>query len=515
MPAKKRSKKSTSRKSVAFSSNSANASTRKTARGGRRRLSAKKRAGKRGTAANLRSGSKVMVINMIPQALSFETNQDSEPTLAVNPANPNQIAGSAFTPDAFGGRRAPIFVSNDGGVTWFINTILPTVATGDITVAFGSKTNKLYAGILRDSSGDMEVFRTDDFAGPQVMKRLMRRVGPDQPYTQAVTMPGGPGAGKDALYVGNNADSGPDGQTATIDLSLNASANAPRFKQAGVATRSIESNGASIRPACHTDGTIYAAFYDHRDSRGSFDNNTLFITSADVVVVRDDNWGKGLRPFTDLIDPGDGSAGIRVVQNIAFPYQSTGDNIPGQQRTGGDIAIATDPNNSSIVYLAYADKLPGSDYTMHVRFSKDRGETWSADVLTIPKAINCGLAIDSDGRVGLLCQQLVGAGAALRWVTQLQRIRNGAITKFILASVPADSPVLDFDPYLGDYAHLQAVGRDFFGIFSANNTPDLANFPSGVVFQRNHDFNTSTLFDVDGTTPVNISIDPFFFKVSR
>jgi hypothetical protein len=58
------------------------------------------------------------------------------------------------------------------------------------------------------------------------------------------------------------------------------------------------------------------------------------------------------------------------------------------------------------------------------------------------------------------------------------------------------------------------VGRDFYGVFSTANTPDLANFPSGVVFQRKHDFNTRTLFDVDGVTPVGISIDPFFFKVS-
>ena len=39
----------------------------------------------------------VTVVNMIPLAQSGETNQDSEPNLAVNPANPLQVAGSAFT----------------------------------------------------------------------------------------------------------------------------------------------------------------------------------------------------------------------------------------------------------------------------------------------------------------------------------------------------------------------------------------------------------------------------------
>ena len=59
-----------------------------------------------------------------------------------------------------------------------------------------------------------------------------------------------------------------------------------------------------------------------------------------------------------------------------------------------------------------------------------------------------------------------------------------------------------------------AVGTDFYGIFAANNTPDLANFPHGVTYQRNADFNSHTLLALDNTTPVPVSIDPFFFKVS-
>jgi hypothetical protein len=50
------------------------------------------------------------------------------------------------------------------------------------------------------------------------------------------------------------------------------------------------------------------------------------------------------------------------------------------------------------------------------------------------------------------------------------------------------------------------------GEVAANNTPDKANFPSGVVYQCNANFNTNTLFGLDGITSVPISIDPFFFK---
>jgi hypothetical protein len=83
-----------------------------------------------------------------------------------------------------------------------------------------------------------------------------------------------------------------------------------------------------------------------------------------------------------------------------------------------------------------------------------------------------------------------------------------------LATTPAATPRRRFDPYLGDYEDLLAVGKDFYGVFSANNTPKKANFPNGIKYQRNANFSTNTLLGIDNTTPVNASIDPFFFKVS-
>ena len=48
----------------------------------------------------------------------------------------------------------------------------------------------------------------------------------------------------------------------------------------------------------------------------------------------------------------------------------------------------------------------------------------------------------------------------------------------------------------GDYTGLLAVEKDFYGVFSAYNEPDLSNFPVGVTYLRNHDFNTKRLFNV-------------------
>jgi len=61
---------------------------------------------------------------------------------------------------------------------------------------------------------------------------------------------------------------------------------------------------------------------------------------------------------------------------------------------------------------------------------------------------------------------------------------------------------------------LTSLGKDFYGVFSANNTPRKGNFPNGVVYQRNANWTSNTLLDVDNRSPVHPSIDPFFLKVS-
>ena len=56
----------------------------------------------------------VKLVNMIPQSQSNEANDDSETNVAVNPADPRIIGGTAFT------NQVPnvIFLTSDGGDNW-------------------------------------------------------------------------------------------------------------------------------------------------------------------------------------------------------------------------------------------------------------------------------------------------------------------------------------------------------------------------------------------------------------
>jgi hypothetical protein len=450
---------------------------------------------------------------MIPRSLSGESHQDSEPMIAVNPANPLEIAATAFTPDPNGNTAvAPIYVSTDGGMSWTLNSISPS--NGDITVAFASASGNLYGSILRSPNTTLQILRTKRFTAPAAMSAFVTRDDNDQPFITALTVATGPAKGRDRVYVGNN-DFQAAPRTSTIDVSLDGGASKPKFRSIRLDPRNTAGqNGPQIRPACHQDGTVYAAYYGWRAMNGNWQANTLVVT-ADVVVVRDDTGGDGTAAFQALSDSGDGLAGTRVAQGVTFPFHNTGAGIPGQQRLGGSIAIAVDPRDSATVYLSWADRSANGTYRLHLRASTDRGVIWSsADLRTINGGNNGALAVNADGEIGFLYQQLIGAGAGARWVTHFERSRDGVNwTDVVLATTPASMPAAQFSPYLGDYDHVVAVDRTFYGVFSASNAPDAANFPNGVTYQRNANFSTRQLLDVNGTSPVAVSIDPFFFRV--
>ena len=60
----------------------------------------------------------INVIDVIPSAASAETGQNSEPSLAVDPLNPNDMISGAFSTFVVGGVPTPYWISTNGGTTW-------------------------------------------------------------------------------------------------------------------------------------------------------------------------------------------------------------------------------------------------------------------------------------------------------------------------------------------------------------------------------------------------------------
>src|SRR5207302_5611828 len=309
------------------------------------------------------SPTQVKLVDVIPASLSGETNQDSEPFLAVQTANPQVMVASAFTPNPVSSSsNAPVYVSQDGGNSWVLNAITPVPRmTCDITHAMPTGENHprgdLHAGTLACAASiTLDESESDDVSSSDVMKVQSSRTNVDQPFVRAL-----PFSNIDHIYVGLNDLGQSSGHTATVDVSLDGGAT---YKSYSIESRkTMGQDGPSIRPAVAPDNTVYVAFFGWRKFNGS-------VATSDVVVVRDDGGAAGPQPFQALKDPSDKLPGRLVVKQVAIPWS----NAPtlGQERIGSTLSIAVDPNNSSTVYVGWADRgRKGDIYTLHVRRSTD------------------------------------------------------------------------------------------------------------------------------------------------
>lgn len=319
----------------------------------------------------------------------------------------------------------------------------------------------------------------------------------DQPHTLAYT-----DGGQDKLYIGFNNGYGcvvPNGRTSTLDVSQSAAIAGPLFGLDLIEQRNTAcQDGFAQVPAAQSDGTVYAAFI--HDWNGT----------PRLIVVRDDNWGNEVPPFSALTDPSDGLPGRFVTAGLTLPAGAMGQNRLG----ASNVSIAVDPTNSSRVYVAWGDSNGANSETIHVRRSIDRGVTWSNDLVTVNSAMNPEISINALGIAGLFYQDV----AAGRWESRLVLTNDLDATTFALpgilfASQSTATPVATFSPYIGDYASLVYAGTYFDGMFSASNYPDLANLLANVKYQREVDWTTHTLYtNASHTVQVTPSIDPFFFQ---
>jgi len=523
----------------------------------------------------------IRIVNMIPRERSSDTAHDGEPNIAVNPANPQIIAASAFTfssnrqwcdtfpcyriPDSsFPRCKAPIYLSMDGGNNWELQELVPSNngITHDITVAF-SDTGYLYVTALKGcqyspARGPNNFMKGFFILRSKAVVRLSEQIESliridqrfgfvhDQPWIEAVTsidtISGRP-VFSDRVFVGVNkqqdALSSPardtmyEGRTARVLISGNAEITPTLFN--AVVIESItnnDKNPGAVRVAIHRSGKVYAIFLR---SIPGVPRPTIASERCRVVVVRDDSFGQGLVKFDAL-----GLNGQVVADNQTTTYHRLGDEgWLGRCRVGGsNLAIAADPNNDQHVFVGWCSLNAEGIYTLNFRQSWDGGLTWTNDHLpSIPNAMNPAIAMTSDGRVGLLYQQLVADLSGIRWWETHFTMKHWNLTgvlvpegerggEYVLSRFRDDElPERNSEagrPPVGDYLDLVAVSNVFYGVFSAINTPNNIlpgerrdrRFPIITPQYNRQQGNAGQLTDLDGNL-IRSSVDPFFFKVER
>jgi uncharacterized repeat protein (TIGR01451 family) len=450
------------------------------------------------------------VIDIIPNELSGESYQNSEPSLGIGlNVNYGKIVVHTFADKAWQNWPSVIYTSGSSGdapwtAPWSLTDYDATMdwtAGGTCYLAVIPPT--LYQIQVRKSldptTTDFSTFATINPATIMQFSLL------DQPWLKAVTV-----ANEDHIFVGCNDGTaagfhGGNGQTATINYSLNGGST---WNRTVIEKETPAITDWGIRLAPSSDGkTVYALFQRWYGTAGGD-------YVGDVVLVRDDNYGQS--GFNDLAN------GTLVDSNVVLPMETT----LGPQSVSSGCDVAVHPYQRDKVYVAYTELVNGVP-KIRVKSSASSGAGFNL-VHSIPDASLPSLAVSADGTVGLLYAAKNGTELQIHFFKAIFGNFGNPLNKKdrILAKFQLGDPAQQGRNYIGDYFTLRAVGYNFFGTFCASNDPQPSHFPSGVFFQRNvlnhvngghllilnnfQLFQPGTLVDLDGNN-VPVSIDPFVF----
>jgi hypothetical protein len=448
----------------------------------------------------------IRLVDIIPNSDSGESNQNSEPSIGVNPANPMQMFAGSYGPTTADLNENTFFFSTDGGVTW---SRFGTLEDDDKSIAWKVDGSAVVVTPLLDGPFDTYSVTLTDSGFGSPINEYVGSNNNDQPWVRT-----GP---SNHVYVAFN-DLGRynppgDGKTASVNVSIDGGA-----RYTTVTLDRLGAGAGQDDPAVRlaVNGNRVYAVFDRWTTTVENDADGSRYNSQLVVVRSDDGGADG---FTAL---GTGGNGVTAATHVGVfsDVQNTPLTIGRERIAGGDLAIAVDPNNADHVVVAYTDA-PGADgagvVQLVVTESINGGATWTQKFST-PSATRSGqpgIAILANGAIGLLYNNYDPATNQLS--QHLLTTSNDFVgtSDTILASESNSTPAFQFHPYLGDFFDLTAIGDTFYGIFSASNRDDGTDAQfANVSFLRNFTGTPGTsnfrLTDANGN-PVGFSIDPFLF----
>jgi hypothetical protein len=402
----------------------------------------------------------------------------NEPSIAVNPANPNQIVVTRF--NTAWPSNADLLFSNDGGVTWTNETTIPVPpgvsgTTGcpcDQTVDYG-RDGTLYGTFL--TSTDVVTGSTSDptqasswqWNGNPAQTTNGTHDNVDQPWLLVNRDP--TTASQDDVYAAyDHFGGGPDARVAVSRGAIPV--NITTDSKAG--TESPLATNPGLRLANDPrNGTMYAVY---EQSTGS--------TQPKSVTYKLNRSTDGGNTWTL-----NGSTDGLTVDTV------NSDQAPGfkfgtvNALLGGVDHAAVDPTTGD-VYVAYGQDVSGGNQ-IRIRRLTDNGTGGLAigaavNVSTSTDAALPSVAVTSDGTIGVLYDTFDGTttdGFPIFSAHLAQSTDHGAtFTDTLVQSFQSpvkDDTSDDRQRVLGDFHQLKAVGRNFYGTFAGNNSGVPATSP--------------------------------------
>jgi hypothetical protein len=406
------------------------------------------------------------------------SESDGEPSIAVNPRDPNEIAVVAFSgnwgPD--GGPAAPVWKSFDGGKTWEKLPLIPPPARitlgppqnrpvvlmgpADQNVAYDSEGRLIVAemGSDRDEPNlTMTVIyqQTGDGRAPLSPLIAFGNGLVDQPFVRR-------GAGT-CLAKTYAAWLKKDEQ-----VSMNSVAASATLSSAGAAVAG-ELPTRTTRIAVDRAGTAYLLYKARTPPEGE-------VESVSFRVRRSDNCGQSWNALG-------GPAGVRVHQATTVNSLFTND-FGHLLRSGESVHARAKSSDGWIavheatgdVYVAYVSVASNGISRIVMARSTDKGQNWSSADVTdgTVMAAYPEIAVNDDGVVGVMFIEVGGTDSKVSFkhrfamsVDAGKSWNTATLQTLNPRSLHNDSGIID--ELWGDFEGLTAQGTAFYGVFAGES----------------------------------------------
>jgi hypothetical protein len=455
----------------------------------------------------------VVVSNSDTNLKNTDTWGDEEPSIAINPANPNEIIIVAFSGDW--GSTAPWFHSTNGGLLWTKRSTIP-VPTGlvgggpdDQSIDYGR--NSQISGAYLRTDGNVYVGTSTNPANTAAFKWFApggtaahaNSVGAgnaDQPWLLVNPDPSNPA--QDNVYLAyDNFAGSPD-----MRVAVSRGLNPPIFTNdvlVGLSTGFVNPGHRMAKDP--RTGYIYS-LWQRRIAAGSGGSQNI-----NFMLNRSTNGGASWSL--------NGSATGIIVGN-GDSTQPTPKFGTVNALLGGVDHAAVDPKNGAVYYAYGKRDAATSNNRLAMRRLADNG----AGGLTIgPEVFITGqvqaalpsVAVNTNGVVAVLYDTFDGFSNTFPVFTAHVAVSSDNAATF------TDTPLYNFlssakdnsntrQRVLGDYQQIKALGANFYGVFTANGAglgrpianhdPIFFKFAVGDTINITQQPTNQTVFEGDNVT---------------
>jgi hypothetical protein len=341
----------------------------------------------------------IELIDVATDTTDPDNRDDSEPSIAVNPVNPNHVVVVTFSGGWTSTRPAPIWESLDGGRTWNKVEVIPQPDPGwlgpkDQKIAFANN-GALYIAVMGEQNDTFRAAVYRQNGSGLIATRVVGPYGGDQPH----------------LDVDWGQREECSGRIVSPWLNIYqkrhramASRSRPDWSlmdDTGVGVNTTYSN-RTTRVAISPDSRAYVLY----KTREGVINDRF--ERAHFWVKRSDDCGSNWSALGDRGVSVHGTAAVQTLYTDNFGNPNKG---PVARARSSDAWIAVDPTNAD-VYVAYVRRDPSGFAQIYVAQSTDGGSNWQSTRVTDGTAHSAfpHVAVNSRGVVGVLYTDYTDSG---------------------------------------------------------------------------------------------------------